>query len=256
MQCKTPTHPQLLDWLAVDVAENGWSLKRLHRQIVSSATYRQSSAIDSESLRRDPHNELLGRATRFRMPGEVVRDSMLAGSGLLSTKMYGRGVFPPQPATVTALAYGDFKWKPSTGEDRYRRSIYTFAKRTAGFAAYGVFDGPSGETCTARRGRSNTPLQALTLLNDEMFLEMARFVAKDKSRDDIQAVFRRILTRPPTQDELESLRGFHDAQLARLNSDELNASEVLNEKKGSSEHAAMTFVARVIMNLDEAITRQ
>ncbi len=173
-----PTHPELLDWLATEFVEQGWSLKKLHRLIVTSATYRQRSQFTPELLERDPHNALLARGPRQRVNAETVRDIMLRISGLLTPKLYGQSVYPPQPDSVSALAYGGASWPVSTGEDRYRRSLYTFSKRTAPFAAFTVFDAPTGETCIARRNRSNTPLQALTLLNDEMYLEMSRALAK------------------------------------------------------------------------------
>ncbi|MCB1235818.1 MAG: DUF1553 domain-containing protein, partial [Verrucomicrobiae bacterium] len=179
VQAPLPDHPELLDWLAVEFVEKGWSLKNLHRLIVGSAVYRQSSRVSPELLARDPDNALLARGPRFRLEGEIVRDAALRAAGLLSPKIGGPSVYPPQPRSVVAVAYSAPKWDPSPGEDRHRRSLYTFAKRTAPFAAYLTFDGPTGESCIARRDRSNTPLQALTLLNDEMFLEAARALAKN-----------------------------------------------------------------------------
>src|SRR5690606_12552238 len=164
-QGELPSHPELLDWLAVEFVNRGWSMKQLHRLIVTSATYRQSSHVSPELLKRDPLNVLLARGPRFRVNAETVRDIGLVASGLLSPKVGGPSVYPPQPASVTALAYGNTPWKPTEGEDRYRRSLYTFSKRTAPFAAYSVFDAPTGESCIARRERSNTALQALTMLN-------------------------------------------------------------------------------------------
>jgi hypothetical protein len=258
-QSDPPSHPALLDWLANEFMQQGWSVKKLHRLIVTSATYQQSSKLVGESVKRDPENRLLARGPRFRVDAEMVRDVMLASSGLLSSKMYGPGVYPPQPASVTALAYGGMKWNDSRGEDRYRRSLYTFTKRTAPFAAFAVFDGPSGENCLARRNRSNTPLQALTLLNDEMFLEMARAAAKTIVAADGQVdtkatlLFRRFLTRVPTRVELSSLVEFYDAQMVRLSEGVLNAKQICGDNNNSL--AAWTLVARAVMNLDEVITR-
>ncbi|HZY86218.1 MAG TPA: PSD1 and planctomycete cytochrome C domain-containing protein, partial [Gemmataceae bacterium] len=162
-----PTHPELLDWLAVDFVGRGWSLKAMHRLIVTSATYRQSARVTPELLARDPENRLLARGPRFRLEAELLRDAALRASGLLSPRLGGPSVFPPQPPGVTTEgAYGALAWKPSAGPDRYRRGLYTFSKRTAPFAAFTTFDAPSGEACVARREASNTPLQALTLLND------------------------------------------------------------------------------------------
>jgi len=240
-QANPPTHPKLLDWLATEFVASGWSMKQLHRLIVTSATYRQSATVTPELLERDPNNELLARGPRFRVPAETVRDIMLKASGLLSRKMFGPSVYPPQPASVTGLAYGNARWNASGGEDRYRRSLYTFSKRTAPFAAYTVFDAPTGESCVARRNRSNIPLQALTLLNDDMFLEMARALADDvvgtspTSDELLEAdavgtrIFRRLLTRPPTAAEMAAINSFYRAQLKRLRFGELNPWTILDE---------------------------
>ena len=280
-QADAPTHPDLLDWLAVEFVENGWSMKELHRTIVTSATYRQDSLVTSLLLQRDPRNRLLGRGPRFRVGAETVRDVMLHASGLLSEKMYGPSVYPPQLASVAALAYGNFKWTPSTGDDRYRRSLYTFSKRTAPFAAYTVFDGPTGESCTARRDRSNTPLQALTLLNDEMYLEMSRALADrvvgDSSTDDSSTdeeiatgIFRRLVIRPPSEKELAAILQYQQSQQNRVEAGDLDAGKILGRPKPGAtddakgvnavnltpaEAAAWTMVARALMNLDEAITK-
>ncbi len=270
-QANPPTHPQLLDWLATEFVANGWSLKKLHRLIATSATYRQSATVTPELLELDPNNELLARGPRFRVPAETVRDTMLKSSGLLSPKMFGPSVYPPQPASVTGLAYGSTRWNTSAGEDRYRRSLYTFSKRTAPFAAYTVFDAPTGEGCIARRNRSNIPLQALTLLNDDMFLEMARALAIDvavqtpDTETDSAAVatniFRRLLTRPPTDAELAAIVGYQKTQLERLSGGDLEAGDILGNKTAKSStatqqaiQASWVMVARVLMNLDEAIT--
>ncbi len=261
-QAEPPTHGDLLDWLAREFIEQNWSLKQVHRLIVTSATYRQSSKVSPDAWKRDPANELLARGPRFRVPAEMVRDLMLRASGQLSPKMYGPGVHPPQPASVTALAYGNPKWNPSPGADRFRRSLYTFHKRTAPFAAYAVFDAPTGETCVARRDRSNTPLQALTLLNDEMYLEMARALAQlaiteASSEEEIACViFRRLLTRPPEPEETAAVMQYQQAQLARLAAGELEA-DVIAGKEGATDHlASWVMVARSLMNLDEAISKE
>ncbi len=272
-QADPPTHPQLLDWLATEFVKRGWSRKELHRLIVNSATYQQSAQVDEKLHQIDPDNRLLARGPRFRVDAETIRDLLLSASGLLSKKMYGPSVYPPQPASVTALAYGNMKWPVSTGEDRYRRSLYTFSKRTAPFAAFTTFDAPTGETCTVRRDRSNTPLQALTLLNDEMYLEMAVALARmtvNENRDEnvskeelarqrARFLFRRLLTRPPSERELELLVHFYQSQLHRLGQSELKAAEILDEKEASNEPAsnelaAWELVARAVMNLDETIT--
>ena len=165
-QSALPTHPQLLDWLATEFMEGGWSLKHIRRLIVSSAAYRQHSAVTPELLERDAENELLARGPRVRVSAETVRDIVLAASGLLTREIGGPSVFPPQPDGVTLISYGDLNWKADQGSRRFRRGLYTYAKRTNPYALFGTFDAPSGETCVVRRNRSNTPLQALTVLND------------------------------------------------------------------------------------------
>ena len=260
VQSAPPTHPELLDWLAVHFqTELNWSLKSLHRLIVTSATYRQSSLKIADSS--DDENRTLARGPAFRIPGETFRDICLQASGTLSQKMFGPGVRPPQPASVTALAYRSPGWPASKGEDRFRRSIYTYRKRTAAFAAYTVFDGPTGENCIAKRNRSNTPLQALTVLNDEMFQELARILGSkisDQQLSDeaaIEAVFRAFLIRPPSESELRSMNAFYNKQLQRLQSNDLQA-EKLNGPAATDRQAALTMLARTIMNLDEAITKR
>lgn len=260
-QSEAPSHPELLDWLAIEFMEKGWSRKELHRLIVSSATYRQDSDIRSDLLAADPDNILLTRGPRFRLDGEVVRDMILKASGLLSDKMGGPGVYPPQPASVAAAAYGNTKWPISTGEDRYRRSLYTWSKRTAPFAAFTVFDAPTGEICVAKRDRSNSPLQALTLLNDAMFVEMAEAAASEAmaNHEDNEAIvtdlFRRFLTRPPNSEEQSALLSYFESQRQRFEKGELSATEWLGEDNSSSDLAAWALVARALMNLDETITK-
>ncbi|RYD17762.1 MAG: DUF1553 domain-containing protein, partial [Verrucomicrobiaceae bacterium] len=177
-QGEVPSHPELLDWLAITFVEGGWSMKKLHRLIVTSATYKQDSRVTPELLEKDPQNRLLARGPRLRIEAEMIRDLALSASGLLSEKLYGPSVRPPQPASVTEGAYGGMSWKVSEGEDRYRRGLYTFAKRSAPFASFMTFDAPTGEACVARREVSNTPLQSLVLLNDEVFVETARALGK------------------------------------------------------------------------------
>ncbi len=265
-----PSHPELLDWLAVsfmqpvDSGGLGWSLKKLHRLIVTSATYRQDSRVDRALAERDPVNELLARGPRVRLDAEVIRDSLLAASGLLSTKMYGPGVRPPQPAGVTEVAYGSPKWEPSKGEDRHRRSIYTFQKRTAPFAFTTTFDGPTGEACIPRRDISNSPLQALTLLNDPMFLEIAQALGRvahaagpdDKARLDLLST--RLFSRPLDREEATLLFDYLEAQRARLTDGKLDAQKLAGTEAGENavELAAWTLVARAMMNLDEAIVKR
>jgi hypothetical protein len=259
-----PSHPDLLDWLAVEFVKQGWSQKKMLKLIVMSATYQQASPLTPELRERDPMNLLLARGPRFRLDAEMVRDSALVASGLLSEKIGGPSVFPPQPPGVSSEgAYGPLDWKTSEGPDRYRRGLYTFAKRTAPYAMTATFDGPSGEVCLARRDRSNTPLQALTSLNDTAFLECARalgqLAAKANGDDNARAeiIFRRCLTRPPTNEERAALETFFQAQLARFTSGELKAAEIMEAKDSAdlNQQAAWTTVARVLLNLDETINK-
>jgi hypothetical protein len=263
-QGELPSHPELLDWLAVEFPKRGWSQKQMHKLIVMSATYQQSSHANEELMERDPTNLLLARGPRFRIEAEMVRDYALVASGLIEEKLGGPSVYPPQPAGVTTEgAYGPLQWKTSEGSDRYRRGLYTFAKRTAPYAMTSTFDGPSGEACLARRDRSNTPLQALTLLNDEVFMEAAREMGSAISKsgkgsitEKVEALFRRCLTRPPSAEELEKLTAFYEKQLARFEAGELKAAEFLRENENaSSEQAAWTALARVLLNLDETISK-
>jgi hypothetical protein len=296
LQGELPSHPELLDWLAVEFMKRGWSMKAMHRLIVTSATYRQSSRVTPEALAKDPLNRLLGRAPRYRIDGELVRDVVLRASGLLSTKLGGPSVYPPQPPGVTSEGtYGALAWTVSTGEDRYRRGLYTFAKRTAPFAMFGTFDAPSGEACVPRREVSNTPLQALTLLNDATSMEAARalgnlandlptVVSPDRSgtpvaktsgpdiRARIVLLFRRCLTRPPTPEELAELERYFAATRASLvaasttavsgtTEETVKPGEILGLKEGETQPnaadlATWTLVARALLNLDETITRE
>jgi hypothetical protein len=265
-----PSHPALLDWLAVSFREPvnagglGWSVKKLHRLIVTSATYRQDSRVTETLREKDPQNTLLARGPRVRLEAEVIRDAFLAASGLLSTKMYGPGVKPPQPDGVTEVAYGSPKWDASKGEDRYRRSIYTFQKRTAPFAFTTTFDGPTGEACIPRRDVSNSALQALTLLNDPMFLEIAQGLGRlaavgdsdDAARLDLLAV--RVLSRKLDADEHRQFGAYLAMQRKRLASGDLDAPKLAGRTTGGDpvERAAWTLVARAMMNLDEAIVKR
>lgn len=246
LQGAAPTHPDLLDWLAVEFVARGWSIKQLHRLIVTSATYQQASEVRPEHLARDPDNLWLARAPRLRLDAEVVRDAALVAAGILSPELYGPPVRPPQPDGVTEVAYGKPKWKPDEGAARHRRSLYTFQKRTAPFAFYATFDAPSGESCVARRQRSDTPLQALTLLNDPMLLELAQALGADLGRhagehgreQALRLAFWRTLSRPPTDAELASLERFWISQ-----------SRILDAP------TAWTALARAVLCLDEATTR-
>jgi hypothetical protein len=263
LQGEAPSHPELLDWLALELVHGGWSIKHIHRLIVTSSTYRQSSRVSPTLLARDPANRLLARGPRVRLEAEMVRDSVLRASGLLAERLGGPSVFPPQPPGVTTEgAYGQLPWHVSPGLDRYRRGLYTFSKRTAPYALFGTFDGPSGEVCVAKREMSNTPLQALTMLNDQAILEAAQEMGRQAVRipgsvvERVNVLFRRALTRPPSSEETDLLMKFLAAQQKRFENKELDAGAVAGAGEGDvSERAAWTALARVLFNLDEAITK-
>ena len=200
-----PTHPELLDWLAVELMDNGWSLKQLAKTIVMSAAYRQSSRITPEKLARDPDNRLISRGPRDRLSAEQIRDQALAASGLLSRKIGGPSVMPPQPDGVWQVVYSDDRWVTSQGEDRYRRGLYTFWRRTSPYPSAMALDATSRETCTIRRISTNTPIAAFALLNDPVYVEAAQALARrimEHERSDPAAratyAFRRVLARPPS----------------------------------------------------------
>lgn len=243
---RPPTHPELLDWLAVDFMEHGWSLKHLHTLIVTSATYQQSSVISGTAAQTDPNNDLLWRQNRLRLDAEVVRDVCLAASGLLSTKMGGAPVYPPIPEGVMSLGQVKRGWPLSKGSDRYRRGLYTFIFRATPPPALSVFDAPDGFSTCTRRIRSNTPLQALTLLNDSAYVEFAQALAarlvKEAKTDEarIDRAYLLCLARAPLERERQALM--------RLLADERQAN--------TAEPEAWQAVARVMLNLDETITRE
>jgi hypothetical protein len=222
-----PTHPELLDWLATELMAQKWSLKQLHRAIVTSHTYRQSSKDRPELREHDPQNYYLARQQRLRLDAELVRDVSLAASGLLSTKLGGPPVYPPIPDGVMGQGQVKRAWTVSKGEDKYRRGLYTFIYRASPPPALNVFDAPDGFNSCTRRIRSNTPLQALTLMNDASFFEFATALEKIIKQQGLETAFRRCTARMPQADELAILK-----QL-----DSLNA-------------------ARVLLNLDETVTRE
>lgn len=252
-----PSHPELLDWLAVDYRENGWSLKKLLKTIALSRTYRQSSSISPESLAADSTNRLFGRGPRFRLSAEVVRDQSLTASGLLTRKMGGPSVMPPQPPGVWKSTYSGEKWKNATGPDRYRRALYTYLKRTSPHPAMITFDAGSGEVCQIRRIRTNTPLQALITLNDEAYLEAAGALANlmQKSSDNLDQQitfgFRRVLTRPPNPDELKRLNELYH----QLKPEISNQSDFLSAANLKDGDPSLVALASVLLNLDETLMK-
>ncbi|MEO8075801.1 MAG: DUF1549 and DUF1553 domain-containing protein, partial [Acidobacteriota bacterium] len=261
-----PSHPELLDWLATEFITRGWSQKGLIRTMVMSATYRQSSAATPELAERDPYNRLFARGPRVRMEAEMIRDVALAASGLLSPKMFGPSVFPLQPDGIWNMPYSTDKWTSSDGEDRYRRSLYTFWRRTAPYPSFMTFDATSRELCTVRRVRTNTPLQALTLLNDPASFEAARalaarmFAAAADPRLRAAAGVKLVLSRDAQAVEIDRLVKMYNEELAHYGATPAAAAQVAGVSAGanrdSSELAAWTMVASVLLNLDEAVTKE
>jgi hypothetical protein len=262
-----PSHPELLDWLATELVSQGWRMKAIHKLVVSSAAYRQSSSAPAPLVERDPYNRLIARGPRFRMEAEMVRDTALAASGLLSRKIGGPSVFPPQPEGIWDIPYSSEKWMPSAGEDRYRRGLYTFIRRSAAYPSFMTFDATSREFCTVRRVRTNTPLQALTTLNDDAFFEAARALAARALRespgpDDARAAysFRLVLTRTPSAEEVKQVVSSYNRQFARFRNDPESAARVIQgyavAGTDRAEQAAWTLVANALLNLDEALTKE
>ena len=308
-QSEAPSHPELLDWLAVEFMEptfspspgaageasapdksqlgrgeggltqsrsaHSWSVKHLHRLIVNSATYRQSSKVSPDLYARDPYNRLLARGSRLRVEGEIVRDIALAASGLPNPKLGGRAVMPPAPDFLfqPPASYAPFPWKNEEGDEKYRRALYTFRRRSTPYPALQTFDVPNADFSCVRRQRSNSPLQALVSLNEPIFVECAQSLARrtlaqggttDEAR--ITYAFRCVLSRPPEADEKRELLALLERQKQRLADGWMNASEVATGKsevskdlpKGTSptQLAAYTVVSRVLLNLDETITKE
>lgn len=272
-QGSPPTHPELLDYLAVELIDNGWSLKHLHRLIVNSATYRQSSNLTPELAERDPYNRLLARGARFRVPAETVRDITLAASGLLNRSIGGPSVYPPAPQFLfkPPVSYGPKVWNVAEDAERYRRALYTFRFRSVPYPMLENFDAVPGNLSCVRRSTSNTPMQALTSLNEPMFLESsialaAKTIRENSDADDrarVQFAFKRCVGRDPAADEQRVLTEYLEQQRARLDAGELSAEAILTAgsmpdqgELNSNELAAWTLASRVILNLDETITRE
>jgi len=268
-QGERPSHPELLDWLAVEFMEKGWSQKAILREIVSSATYRQTSEASPALRERDPDNRLLARGARYRVEAEMVRDVALAASGLLATKLGGPSVYPDQPAGVWNVPYSDMKWETSSGPDLHRRSLYTFYRRSSPYPSLVTFDAPSRETCTVRRVRTDTPLQALTTLNDPVFVEAARALARRMAREGGATASERIAyghrlctAHGPEAADLESLVAFFGRERTRYAGDASAALALVGSDpeagQGASpaDAAALTMVANVLLNLDATLTRE
>jgi mono/diheme cytochrome c family protein len=260
-----PSHPELLDWLASEFIARRWSMKELHRLIVTSAAYRQSSKARPELATIDPRNRLLSRQNRLRLDAEVVRDTALSVSGMLSHRIGGPSVYPPQPEGVYAFTQLNKDWKPSTGADRYRRGLYTYFWRSAPHPGLMAFDAPDGNTTCTRRIRSNTPLQALTLLNDKAYFELAQYLAKrcliecsDEGKR-LDYLFRVSLGRDPAERERRALARLLARQrqsLENATQGEIEAIVGKEKQTNPQQSAVWTMAARVLLNLDEFITRE
>jgi hypothetical protein len=273
VQGSPPTHPELLDWLALELVDRGWDIKRLLRILVTSRTYRQASAVPAATRLRDPQNLLLARQNRFRLDAEFVRDNALAAAGLLSGKMLGRSVRPYQPDGYwdhCNTFAGKLVYETDRGEDQYRRGVYTYWKRTFLHPSLLAFDAPTREECTVERARSNTPLQALVLLNDPTYVEAARALAARALREGgtgdeerISWAFRTVTARTPLPAERRVLLELLVRHRGALQADPSAAAALLSvgdsprpPELPPMELAAWTSVARALLNLHEAITRE
>lgn len=274
-QGESPSHPELLDWLASLWIENGWNIKEIQKYIVLSAAYRRSAVVDKQGLEKDPYNRQLARGPRFRMDAEMIRDHALSASGLLNPQIGGPSVHPPQvPNLWKEIGFlrpelGMDEWPLGTGPELYRRGLYTYWRRVCTYPVFSVFDAPSREVCTARRPRTNTPLQALAALNDSTLLEAARVFAEriiasggSSSRERLDFAFRTALSRPPTRGERQRLLQFLDQQLAAFASDESAARKLaatgFAPRSASADPktlAAWMMLANVLFNLDETLNK-
>jgi hypothetical protein len=264
-QGEKPTHPKLLDWLAIEFSESGWSVKQLLRSIVLSKTYRQSSNLSPEKRKKDPQNQLHSRGPRFRLPAEIIRDNALKISGALSSKLSGPPVFPPQPEGIWRhVGRNEPKYQTSIGTDRYRRGIYVFWRRSAPYASFVNFDAPDRTSCVVSRSRTNTPLQALTLLNDEAYQELCLEFAKcildmnvDSDQDKIQIAFRTCTARFPNPDEQRFLDKFLSNKRRQLvdSPEKVKLLTSMEANKRSVEIAAWMGISQILFNLDETISK-
>ena len=268
IQGSPPSHRELLDRLAIALREQDWSLKRFLKAVVLSETYRRSSEAHREADEIDPQQRLLARFPRLRLDAEAIRDSSLAAAGLLGDRMFGPPVFPPQPEGVWTVIYSGSTWNTSTGEDRHRRGLYTYWRRTVPYPAMATFDAPSREVCVSRRSRTNTPLQALVTLNDPAFVECAQGLARqalaiggnDLARLD--AMMLRTLGRPPTAAEADELRSLLEDQWIEWSARPRDARRFAEDPIGPLpsgvdpvEAAAWTAAASVLLNLDEFLVK-
>lgn len=258
-----PTHPELLDYLALRfMNENHWSMKQLLKEMVLSATYRQDSRLNEQLAEKDLRNVFLARGPRVRLTAEQVRDQALAVSGLISDKMYGKSVMPYQPEGIWSSVWSDEYWILSEGEDKYRRAVYTYSKRTSPYPSMMMFDGSSREVCLSRRIRTNTPLQALVTLNDPVFVDASRALAKKMmasgktTKDQIQSGYYQITLHTLSEEKLASLSGLYDDAFKSYQKDNDAVKKITEQTDGTPSLAAMTVVANALLNLDEVITKE
>ena len=269
-QGELPSHPELLDWLAVELMDGKWDINHMMRLLVTSAAYRQNSRVTPELAALDPDNRLLARGPRFRLSAEMIRDQALYVAGLLSPKMYGPPVRPPQPKLGLSAAFGSgTDWETSMGEDRYRRGLYTTWRRSNPYPSMTTFDAPNREVCQIRRERSNTPLQALVTLNDPVYIEAAQALGRRMAAAGITPAerllqgFRLCLSRSPSEDELKRLTAFFQQSLERFQADTAKARDIATKPLGEppaganiAELAAWTLVGNVLLNLDEVLMKR
>ena len=269
-QGELPSHPKLLDWLAVELRESGWDIKHLLKLMVMSSTYRQSSVTTADAIAADPFNRMLSRGPRFRVSAEMVRDQALFISGLLSEKMYGPPVNPPQPELGLKAAFGGATdWETSKGDDKYRRGIYTTWRRSSPYPSMAQFDAPNREVCTVRRIRTNTPLQALVTLNDPVYIEAAQAFARrvieasDSRSEQVRFAFQHALTRQPTADEVGRIARLYEEVYPRFAENDETATEMATNPLGplpdsadAAELATWTVVCNAVLNLDELLMKR
>ncbi|MGE3640763.1 MAG: DUF1553 domain-containing protein, partial [Pirellulales bacterium] len=271
VQSEPPSHPELLDWLAVELIESHWDIQHIQRLIAESYVYQQTADVSPAAYARDPENRLLARGPRYRLSAEALRDNALAVSGLLATKIGGRSVMPYQPPGLwEELAGGAYEvYTQGKGDDLYRRSLYVYRKRTVPHPSMATFDAPSWEICQVKRARTNTPLQSLALLNDVVYVEAARKLAERMivdvgatPADRLTFAFRLCTGRAPTAAELNVLRAGFEKQLARYREQPKEAEQFVADGESPRaanidpvELAANTAMASVILNLDEAVSK-
>ncbi|MCU0226272.1 MAG: PSD1 and planctomycete cytochrome C domain-containing protein [Bryobacterales bacterium] len=262
-----PSHPELLDWLAVEFVESGWNLKHMHKLMVMSATYQQQSTVSPALREADPYNRLLARGPRFRMEAEMIRDVALATSGLLSARIGGPSVYPYQPDGIWDVPYSSVQWEQSKGEEQFRRGLYTFLRRSSPYPSMATFDAPSREVCTIRRVRTNTPLQALNGLNDPVFFDAARALARRviaEGGNSAQAraayAFRLLTARALPDAQGKQIVAWLEKEQARLARDPDAARKIIGDEATSAKDlpqlAAWTLVSNVLLNMDEAVTKE